>query len=96
MEKDWARKTIEELEDIESADDAIKYFKEFYSDGDNPQACEKYNEMAREIITLDGGQNYLIIFPDGSGFADWNQGIDCFFPDASDALTEEEWQTLGR
>src|SRR5574337_577012 len=93
---DWAQKTIRELEDVESKDDCVRYFREYYKAGDSQEACEKYNAAAREVITVDGGQNYLIIFPDGSGYADWRQGIDAFYPDASEALTEEEWKELER
>ena len=93
---DWAQKVIEELKDIEPKDEAVSNFITAFAHGDTAEAWEAYDSASREVLSPDNGQNYLFIFPDGSGYADWNQGIDCFCPDASDALTEEEWEALDR
>ncbi len=93
---DWAQKVIRELKDIVTKDEAVSNFITAFANGDTAEAWEAYNNASREVISPDNGQNYLIIFPDGSGYADWHQGINCFYPDASDALTEEEWEALDR
>lgn len=83
--EDWAQELIEDLKKshIAGIDDATTFFAEAYADGDSVEAWTNYQSKAVKEIGYKGGDS-LLIFPDRSCYAEWEQGINRFYPDVAD------------
>ena len=86
---DWAQKLVAELQRRHLVtDDATRAFCEAYKDGDSIEANEKYSLMAEREEIING---YVVrVFADGSCDADWQQGIDRFYPDLNDLIADDD------
>lgn len=84
MEKDWAQKLIDELtkSNIADACDATRNFITAYNGGDSVESWNKFSATAKRTVNFNSG--CLLVFADNSCYADWNEGIDRFYPDTQD------------
>lgn len=74
--KDWAQELIEKIKDTACTDAEIEFCKA-YENGDCVAAYKKYVAAAEKEVTFQGDHS-LLIFPDGSCYADWRQDVDRF------------------
>jgi len=94
---DWAQETIKELKEKHLVDDdATELFCQYYQDGETPDSGEAYHNSAISQEDFTQGNLYsLLIFEDGSCYADWKEGIDRFYSCLSD-LTDEDMEVAER
>ena len=90
MKTDWAQKLIEELQASNLVnDDCTRAFVASYEDGDSADAWAEFEAAAERSERFDPNCYMLLIFADGSCYADWKQGIEMFFPDIADLRAED-------
>jgi hypothetical protein len=90
-QKDWAQNLIDHLGEagLQAADNATCAFCHCYAHGDTMAALDKFIHMATEERELNPSHYMLLVFPDGSCYADWKQDIEKFYPDLSDLVEED-------
>jgi hypothetical protein len=90
--RDWAEEIIRDMQ-IEGwvdADDAIRSFCAAYANGDSVEAWKAFEAAAATVYYFQPGDFPLLIFPDGSCYAEWKQGTDRFYPSVDDLAAEDE------
>ena len=88
---DWAQKLIEKIKGAASTD-AEHAFIEAYKDGDSVEAFTDYASRATQDITLEAGRETVLVFPDGSCWASWCEGVDKFYETVSDMT--DDWPEI--
>lgn len=91
IQNDWAQKLIEEIHNAmgNSLDNAMNAFCEAYKNGDSLDAYKLFVKDATVYNLDDKGYCSLVVFNDGSCYADWKQGFDRFYPSVQDLAAED-------
>lgn len=88
---DWSTELIEKMHDANIVgDNAATAFCHAYQNGDTSDAWDEFVSTATQTERFDPNCYMLVIFPDGSCYADWKDGIDRFYPHISDLRAEDQ------
>lgn len=91
MKTDWAQKLIKELKASNLVnDDCTSAFVAAYKNGDSHESWVEFEAAAERSEQFHPNCYTLLIFADGSCYADWKQGIEMFYPNIMDLRAEDE------